>query len=112
MKRTTTLLILSALTCVPCMAANDILIADFEGDTYGEWKTTGTAFGEGWNQIMTLPRRLTLMGEDFLGIEPAGDIESLRGEHTHVDALTLPANKEIVLESVRGSAWQMKNIYD
>ncbi len=25
----------------------DILIADFEGDTYGKWKVTGTAFGKG-----------------------------------------------------------------
>ncbi len=24
----------------------DLLIADFEGDTYGQWKTTGDAFGE------------------------------------------------------------------
>ena len=34
---------------------------------------------EGWNQIMTLPRRLTLSDRDHLVIEPAGDIESLRG---------------------------------
>jgi fructan beta-fructosidase len=26
---------------------SDIVIADFEGKTYGEWKTTGTAFGNG-----------------------------------------------------------------
>jgi hypothetical protein len=28
-------------------AADDILIADFEGETYGDWKTTGEAFGPG-----------------------------------------------------------------
>ena len=39
---------------------------------------------EGWNQIMSLPRRLTLADrEDELNIEPAGDVESLRGEHKH-----------------------------
>ena len=41
----------------------------------------------GWNQIMTLPRRLTLIGRDgrdALGVEPAGDVESLRGAHQHV----------------------------
>ena len=27
--------------------ADDIVLADFEGDTYGEWKTTGDAFGSG-----------------------------------------------------------------
>jgi beta-fructofuranosidase len=62
---------------------------------------------EGWNQIMTLPRRLTLIGKDQLGIEPAGDIESLRRGHTHVDALTLPANEEIVLEGVHGNAMEL-----
>ena len=29
---------------------------------------------EGWNQIMTLPRRLTLAGPDEVRIEPAGDV--------------------------------------
>ena len=27
--------------------ADDIVLSDFEGDTYGEWKTTGDAFGSG-----------------------------------------------------------------
>ena len=62
---------------------------------------------QGWNQIMTLPRRLTLIGKDQLGIEPAGDVESLRSEHRHVDAMTLPANQEVVLEGVRGSAMEI-----
>ncbi|MCP4214469.1 MAG: glycoside hydrolase family 32 protein, partial [bacterium] len=31
---------------------------------------------EGWNQIMSLPRRLTLLSKNELGMEPAGNIES------------------------------------
>ena len=62
---------------------------------------------EGWNQIMTLPRRLTLTSKDEIGIEPAGDIESLRGEHRHVEATKLPANQEVVLENVRGNAMEV-----
>ncbi|MBL7189849.1 MAG: glycoside hydrolase family 32 protein [Phycisphaerae bacterium] len=62
---------------------------------------------EGWNQIMSLPRRLTLINKDELGIEPAGDIESLRKDHQHVGAMTLPANEEVVLEKVRGSAMEL-----
>jgi beta-fructofuranosidase len=58
----------------------------------------------GWNQIMSLPRRLTLIGKDELGLEPAGDIESLRGEHWHVGPTTLPANEEVVLEQILGKA--------
>jgi beta-fructofuranosidase len=65
---------------------------------------------EGWNQIMTLPRRLTLAPEgepDALRIEPAGDIESLRQDHERVEAMKLPANEEVVLESVRGNAMEI-----
>ena len=38
----------------------------------------------GWNQIMSLPRRLTLAGKDELVQAPAGDIASLRYDHRHV----------------------------
>ena len=38
---------------------------------------------EGWNQIMTLPRRLTLAGDAEVRVAPAGDIESLRYDHRH-----------------------------
>jgi len=60
-----------------------------------------------WNQIMSLPRRLMLVGKDELAVEPTGDIESLRGAHQRVDALTLPANQEIVLEGVQGNAMEI-----
>lgn len=62
---------------------------------------------EGWNQIMTLPRRLTLISENEIGIEPVGDIESLRYNHQHVDEMRLPANKEIVVENVEGNAMEI-----
>jgi beta-fructofuranosidase len=61
----------------------------------------------GWDQIMSLPRRLTLRGRDELGIEPAGAIESLRGAPQVVAARPLPANQEIVLENVRGAALEI-----
>ena len=67
---------------------------------------------EGWNQIMTLPRRLTLQGTDKIGrdtllVEPAGDVELLRREHRQITDMTLPANQEIVLGSIRGSAIEL-----
>ncbi len=62
---------------------------------------------KGWNQIMTLPRRLTLRGKDELRIEPAGDVESLRYDHQHVDAMKLPANKEVVLKNISGNAMEI-----
>jgi len=63
-----------------------------------------------WNQIMTLPMHLTLAPPDEvdpLHIEPAGDIESLRGKHQHVEAMTLPANEEVVIENVKGNALEI-----
>ena len=62
---------------------------------------------EGWDQIMTLPRRLTLIAEDEVGIEPAGDVASLRRDHQHVDAMRLPANQEVALENIRGNAMEI-----
>ena len=61
----------------------------------------------GWDQIMTLPRRLTLRGKDELAIEPAGDIESLRRDHRRLEEMKLPANQEIVLKNIRGNAMEI-----
>ena len=65
----------------------------------------------GWDQIMTLPRRLTLAGgdgSDEVNIEPAGDVESLRYDHQSIDPMVLPANEEVVIESVRGNAIELE----
>ena len=62
---------------------------------------------KGWNQIMTLPRCLTLVSEDELGISPTGDIESLRYDHQPISATTLPANQEVVLEGIEGNAMEL-----
>jgi len=62
---------------------------------------------EGWNQIMTLPRRLTLDEKGRLCMEPAGDIESLRGAHVRVENVVLPANEEVVLDNVRGNTMEI-----
>jgi beta-fructofuranosidase len=61
----------------------------------------------GWNQIMSLPRRLTMRSHDEIAQEPAGDIESLRGEHVHVGKMPLPANEEVVLDGVEGDAMEL-----
>ena len=59
---------------------------------------------EGWNQIMTLPRHLSLTESGALAIQPAGDAESLRGDHVEVPSRTIPANQEIVLDGIGGDA--------
>ena len=60
-----------------------------------------------WNQIMTLPRRLTLDADNRLLQEPAGDIESLRYDQQSVGETALPANQEIVLDAIQGNAMEL-----
>ncbi len=62
---------------------------------------------EGWNQIMSLPRQLTMISENTIGMEPAGNIESLRYDHQELGSMTLPANQEIVLENINGNAMEI-----
>ena len=66
----------------------------------------GKPTGE-WNQIMTLARRLTLVGKDDLRQEPAGDIESLRYNRQEVKPMVLGANKEVVLQNIKGDAMEI-----
>ncbi|MFC2123182.1 glycoside hydrolase family 32 protein [Bacteroidota bacterium] len=62
---------------------------------------------KGWNQIMSLPRSLTLPDGKTLMQEPAGDIESLRYDKQVVRRTTLPPNQEIVLDNIRGNAMEI-----
>lgn len=61
-----------------------------------------------WNQIMSLPRRLTLDDEGRLLQEPAGDIAALRGQHQRLTNVSLPANEEIVIKEIRGQAMELQ----
>ncbi|MHC4153187.1 MAG: glycoside hydrolase family 32 protein [Planctomycetota bacterium] len=63
-----------------------------------------------WNQIMSLPRQLTLSTEegfDEVNQEPTGDIESLRYDRVHMENIELQPNKEIVLKKVQGNCMEI-----
>ena len=60
----------------------------------------------GWSDIMTLPRHYSLDAENSLLMEPAGDIESLRFDHRHVDASEIAANSETVLRRFVERQWR------
>ena len=65
----------------------DIVFADFEGETYGDWKTTGTAFGNG-------PARGTLPGPMAVsGFRGKGLVNSFLGGDKAVGTLTSPEFK-------------------
>jgi len=81
----TTLLCLGALAADDLRAAEDILIADFEGRDYGEWKTTGEAFGPG-------PAHGTLPGQmQVEGFKGQGLVNSFYHGDGTTGALTSPA---------------------
>lgn len=62
---------------------------------------------EGWNQIMSLPRLLTLDEDGKLAQEPTGGIESLRYDKKSVSRRQLPANQEVVLNNISGNAMEI-----
>lgn len=66
----------------------------------------GKPTGE-WNMLMSLARRLTLIGKDEIGQEPAGDIESLRYNREEVKPMVLPANKEVIFKNIKGNAVEL-----
>src|SRR5437660_13272 len=84
---------LLALVIMPCFALRapdrpDILVADFEGDTYLEgWTTTGTAFGKGPAKG-TLPNQMPVSG--YLG---KGLVNSFLGGDAATGTLTSPEFK-------------------
>ena len=82
-----TLLAVAALASPSLRAADDILIADFEGRDYGQWKTTGEAFGPG-------PARGTLPGQMRVeGFKGKGLVNSFyQGDRT-TGTLTSPEFK-------------------
>ncbi|MGA2497731.1 MAG: GH32 C-terminal domain-containing protein [Tepidisphaeraceae bacterium] len=65
--------------------ADDIVIADFEGDTYGDWTVEGTAFGKG-PAHGTLPGQMPVSG--FAG---KGLVNSFNGGDDSTGTLTSPA---------------------
>ena len=60
-----------------------------------------------WDQIMSVPQRLTLGPDKLLRIEPVEALASLRGEHRHVGRTVLAANEEIVLDQIQGNTLEL-----
>lgn len=63
----------------------DLVVADFEGDSYGSWTATGTAFGSG-------PARGTLPGQmNVSGFEGKRLVNSFHGGDASTGTLTSPS---------------------
>ena len=69
---------------LPLVAADDIVVADFEGESYGKWQSSGEAFG-------TKPAAGTLqMQLPVSGFRGAGLVNSYRGGDKTKGTLTSP----------------------
>jgi fructan beta-fructosidase len=86
-------------------AQPDISIADFEGDTYGEWKTTGEAFGSG-------PAHGALPGQmPVTGFEGEGLVNSFNGGDRSTGTLTSPEfriERRYLKFLIGGGGWEGK----
>lgn len=75
------------MTCAGNVRARDIVIADFEGDDYGNWQASGTAFGPGPAQG-TLPGQMKVSGYEGKGL-----VNSFYGKDGSTGTLTSPEFK-------------------
>ena len=69
---------------------------------------TGKRGVAGWNQIMSLPRRLSLGEDGGLLQEPVEAVASCRRSRQGGGPLSLPANSEVVLEGLGGDALEIQ----
>jgi beta-fructofuranosidase len=60
-----------------------------------------------WDQIMSLPQRLSLGPDSKIRIEPFPTVSLLRGSHRHVGRTILAANEEMVLETISGNTMEL-----
>jgi len=81
---------------------------DGQGGIYVIFNMNAGKPNSGWNQIMSLPRHLSLNDKKEVIMKPAGDIESLRFGHQQVKPTILKANEEIILDSIDGNSIEIE----
>ncbi len=62
----------------------------------------------GWNQIMSLPRRLSLGADGTLRQAPVAAVASCRGRRLAGAPRALPANEEVVVQGAQGNALEIQ----
>lgn len=66
----------------------------------------------GWAGVMSLPRVLTLRDDGALGVEPAPELQALRGAHQHHTGIRLTPSSSGVLPEARGDALEIVAEFD
>jgi fructan beta-fructosidase len=100
------LLIVQVVSLRAATPSNDIVIADFEGRTYGDWTATGNAFGLG-------PAQGTLKGQmKVSGYRGKGLVNSFYGGDKSTGTLTSPEftiQRKFITFLVGGGSYRGKN---
>ena len=86
------LTITMSLLSLPLLAAEDLVIADFEADSYGDWRATGEAFGSGPAKG-ALPGQMSVSG--FEGQRLVNSSENTLKAH-----LSVPLYRDKIFASV------------
>jgi beta-fructofuranosidase len=66
----------------------------------------------GWDNVMTVPRVLSLADDNSLLIAPVPELEGLRFNKKSVGETNIPANQDIVLPDIAGSAIEIQAVID
>ncbi len=82
--------------------------SDGQGGVINILNINDARYSEHWDQIMSLPQRLTLGEDQLLRISPVEALAHLRHQQRHVDRTELPANQEIVLNQIRGNTLELE----
>ena len=72
-----------------------------------EGRGTEAQIASGWSGAMSLPRVLSLGADGQVCMQPAPELEQLRGEHTRGPATTVPAGQTLVFPDVHGDTLEL-----
>jgi beta-fructofuranosidase len=61
----------------------------------------------GWSGVMSLPRIVTLRDDGLLAFAPAPELEQLRGAHTVLAGMPLPADTELPIPQIAGDTLEI-----
>ena len=93
---------------------------DPAGRCIGVWNIMENRPQEGWDQLLSLPRHLSLNEEGSdecrflhpLLIEPIAELEPLRSNPKSIEAVSVPANTEYVLPGIEGVSMELEVTID
>ena len=60
------------------------------------------------NQVLSLPRRYALQADNTLAVEPDGDYKALRYDPVVLEDLSVPVNRETVLETIASDTLELE----